>query len=84
MNLIFNKYFDKFVSVFIDDLLVYSKTEAKHKGHLKLVLQTLREHELYAKFRKCEFYKTKIKYLGHIISREGLIIDCAKVNSMVN
>ena len=64
MNNIFNKYMDKFVLVFIDDILVYSKNKLEH---LCIVLQMLREHNLYTKFSKCDFYKPHIQYLGHII-----------------
>ena len=68
MNSVLNKYLDKFVLVFIDDNLLYSNSEAEHKEHLRIVLQTLKENQLYANFRKCEFYKDKIQYSGHIIS----------------
>lgn len=83
MNSVLNKYLDKFALVFIDDIVVYSKNE-EHKEHLKLVLQTLSENKLYAKFSKCEFYKTKIQYLGHILSKEGLAVDPNKVKVMAN
>ena len=75
MNSVLNKYLDKFILVFIDDILVYSKSEEEHKEHLRKVLQTLKENQLYAKFSKCEFYKDKIQYLGHIISEQGLVVD---------
>jgi hypothetical protein len=78
MNSIFNQYLDKFVLVFIDDILVYSKTEEEHEEHLKVVLQTLREHKLYAKFDKCDFYQRKIQYLGHVISEDGIAVDPGK------
>ena len=68
MNSVFNKYLDKFVLVFLDDILVYSKNEEEHEGHLRLTLQLLREHHLYAKMSKCDFYRDRIQYLGHIIS----------------
>ena len=60
MNGIFKKYLDQFVLIFIDDILIYSKIEKEHLLHLRTVLQTLREHQLYAKLEKCEFFKTKI------------------------
>jgi len=60
MNNVMHKYLDKFVVVFIDDILIYSKSEEEHKEHLKIVLQELREHQLYAKFSKCDFFKDKI------------------------
>ena len=61
------KYLDKFVLVFLDDILIYSKNEEEHEEHLRLTLQLLREHKLYAKLSKCDFYKDRIQYLGHII-----------------
>jgi hypothetical protein len=67
MNSIFIQYLDKFVLVFIDDILVYSKTEEEHEEHLRIVLQTLRKHKLYAKFDKCNFYQKKIQGLRHVI-----------------
>jgi hypothetical protein len=73
---------DKFVIVFLDDILVYSKTEEEHEKHLRMVLQVLREHQLYTKLRKCSFYQRKIHYLGHIISKEGIIVDPKKVEAI--
>ena len=61
--------------MFIEDILVYSKSEEEHQEHLRIVLRTLKENQLYAKFSKCEFYKDKIQYLGHIISKQGLDVD---------
>ena len=55
--------------VFVDDILIYSKSEEDHEGHLRVVLQTLREHQLYAKFSKCEFWLTEVRFLGHVVSR---------------
>ena len=81
MNNVLNKYLDKFVLVFIDDILVYSKSGEEHKEHLRIVLQTLKENQLYAKFSKCEFYKDKIQYLGHIISEQGLAVDPEKIKA---
>jgi hypothetical protein len=79
MNKIFMPYLDKFVIVFIDDILVYSKDEAKHAEHLRIVLQTLREHQLYAKFSKCELWLDKVEFLGHVITKEGIIVNPSKV-----
>jgi hypothetical protein len=69
MNDIFRNYLDRFVIVFLDDILIYSKSKEEHEHHLRLVLQVLREHQLYAKLSKCSFYQKKIHYLGHIISK---------------
>ena len=71
MNNIFNKYLDKFVLVFIDNILVYSKNKEEHEEHLRIVLRVLREHQLYAKFSKCDFYKPQIQYLGQLSPRQG-------------
>ena len=60
MNSIFNKYLDQFVLIFLDGILIYSKTKEEHQQHLEIVLQTLREHQMYAKFKKCEFFKKEI------------------------
>lgn len=69
MNRVFRPYLDKFVVVFIDDILVYSKSEPEHEEHLRTVLQTLRGHQLYAKLSKCEFWRDTIRFLGHMVSR---------------
>ena len=68
MNGVFRDYLDKFVVVFLDEILVYSKSEEEHEQHLRMVLQVLREHQLYVKLSKCSFYQRQIHYLGHIIS----------------
>jgi hypothetical protein len=83
MNKIFMPYLDKFVIVFIDDILVYSKDEAEYANHLRIVLQTLREHQLYAKFSKCEFWLVKVEFLGHVITKEGIAINPNKVQSVL-
>ena len=70
MNNVMHKYLDKFVVVFIDDILIYSKSEEEHKEHLKIVLQELREHQFFAKFSKSNFFKDKIQYLGHVVTKE--------------
>jgi hypothetical protein len=75
MDGIFMNYLDKFVIVFLDDILIYSKSEEEHEQHLRMVLQILREHQLYAKLNKCSFYHKKNHYLGHIISEEGIAVD---------
>ncbi|XP_027155044.1 uncharacterized protein LOC113755186, partial [Coffea eugenioides] len=78
MHRVFKPYLDQFVVVFIDDILVYSKTREDHEQHLRLVLQTLKDHQLYAKFSKCEFWLEKVSFLGHVISKEGIAVDPAK------
>ena len=82
MNNIFNKYMDKFVLVFIDGILVYSKSKEEHEEHLRIVLWVVREHQLYAKFSKCDFYKPQIRYLGHIISETGIAMDPKKIKAI--
>ena len=67
MNLVFMPELDKFVVVFIDDILIYSKTEEEHARHLHIVLQRLREHQLYAKFSMCDFWLKEVPFLGHVI-----------------
>jgi hypothetical protein len=83
MNNIFSQYLDKFVVVFIDDILVYSKTKEEHDEHLRIVLQMLRKHKLYAKFEKCDFYQKEIQYLGHVISAEGIVVDPKKIKAIM-
>ena len=84
MNRVFKDFLDKFVVVFIDDILVYSKTEEEHEEHLRLTLQTLKEKQLYAKFKKCEFWLDKVVFLGHVISKDGISVDTAKVEAVSN
>ena len=84
MHRVFRPYLDCFVVIFIDDILVYSKSEQEHEGHLRIVLQTLKEHQLYAKFSKCEFWLKRVTFLGHIISQDGLEVDPEKVEAVLN
>jgi hypothetical protein len=79
MNSIFMNELDKFVVVFIDDILIYSKSKDEHVKHLRIVLQRLRDHKLYAKFCKCEFWLDSVKFLGHTISKDGIFVDPSKV-----
>src|SRR6185295_3717296 len=79
MNDIFHEYLDEFVVVYLDDILIYSKTKEDHLKHLRKVLSKLREHRLYAKLKKCELFKNKVEYLGHYISGEGIAVDERKV-----
>ncbi|GKD34224.1 putative reverse transcriptase domain-containing protein [Tanacetum coccineum] len=78
MNRVFHEFLDKFVIVFIDDILVFSKSKEEHEEHLRTVLQILRQEKLYAKFSKCEFWLSKVAFLGHIVSAEGITMDPAK------
>ena len=78
MNKVFMEELDKFVVVFIDDILIYSKTTEEHEQHLRIILNKLREHELYAKFSKCEFWLQEVAFLGHIITDEGVKVDPKK------
>ncbi|KAL5560612.1 hypothetical protein UlMin_036823 [Ulmus minor] len=82
MNRVFKAYLDKFVIVFIDDILVYSRSQEEHANHLRMVLQTLVEHRLYAKFSKCEFWLQSVQFLGHVISKDGLSVDPAKIEAV--
>jgi hypothetical protein len=84
MNKVFMEELDKFVVVFIDDILVYSKSVEEHEQHLRVVLGKLRAHKLYAKFRKCEFWLEKISFLGHILTAEGVAVDPGKVETVSN
>jgi hypothetical protein len=84
MNSVFMPELDKFVVVFIDDILVYSRNEEEHAGQLHVVLQRLREHRLYAKLSKCDFWLKEIKFLGHTISQDGIVVDPDKVQEVMN
>ncbi|WVZ80798.1 LOW QUALITY PROTEIN: hypothetical protein U9M48_028249 [Paspalum notatum var. saurae] len=84
MNLVFINELDNFVVVFIDDILIYSKSEKEHKEHLKIVLTRLREHKLYAKFSKCAFWLKEVSFLGHILSEKGVAVDPSKVKDVLN
>jgi len=84
MNRIFSPYLDKFVLVFIDDILVYSKNEEEHAEHLRIMLQTLRLEQLHAKLNKCEFWLESIAFLGHIVSKEGISVDPSKIQAVKN
>ena len=75
---------DKFVVVFITDILIYSENAANHDEHLRIVLSRLREHKLYAKFSKCEFWLSKVSFLGHILSRDGIFVDPSKVQEVMD
>ncbi|XP_073112178.1 uncharacterized protein [Elaeis guineensis] len=84
MNRVFASYLDRFVVVFIDDILIYSKSSLEHEKHLRTVLETLREKKLYAKLQKCEFWMSSVTFLGHVISKEGVSVDPRKVEAVVD
>jgi hypothetical protein len=82
MNKVFMEELDRFVVVFIEDILIYSKTAEEHEEHLRIVLERLRQHKLYTKFSKCEFWMEKVAFLGHVLSAEGIAMDPSKVESV--
>ena len=84
MNRVFQSYLDRFVIVFIDDILVYSGGLEEHSEHLRIMLQTLRERQLYAKLSNCQFWLDSVAFLGHVISAEGVSVDSQKIEAMVN
>jgi hypothetical protein len=83
MNSLFMPKLDKFMVVFIDDILVYSKNE-DHAEHLRIVLTRLSEHKLYAKFSKCEFWLQKVSFLGHVLLENGISVDPTKVQEVID
>src|SRR5659263_165402 len=82
MNRIFSEYLDEFVIVFIDDILVYSKDEVSHAIHLRKVLELLRRHVLFAKYSKCHFWEKEVRFLGHVLSADGVAVDPEKVRAV--
>jgi hypothetical protein len=83
MNKVFMEYLGKFVVVFIDNILVYSNDDGEHEEHLRLVLQKLRDNQLYAKYSKCEFWLDEIPFLGHIISKGGITVNPPELREIV-
>ena len=84
MNRVFKPYLDYFVVVFIDDILIYSHSREEHEQHLRIVLQTLKDSQLYAKFSKCEFWLSSVAFLGHVVSVEDIQVDPKKIEAVQN
>ena len=84
MHRVFQPYLDQFVVVFVDDILIYSQLEWEHEYHLRIVLQLLRDHQMYAKFSKCELWLTKVRFLGHVVLASGVSVDPEKVEVVMN
>ena len=84
MHRVVQPYLDQFVVVFVNDILIYSQLEEEHEDHLRIVLQALSEHRLYAKFSKCEFWLTEVRFLGHVVSTSGVSVDSEKVEEIMN
>jgi hypothetical protein len=82
MNKVFMDELDKFIVVFIDDILIYSETTAEHEKHLRTVLEKLRQNQLYAKFEKCEFWLEKVAFLGHVLTADGVAVDPSKIEAV--
>jgi hypothetical protein len=82
MNVVFKEYLEKFVIVFLDDILIYSKSYEEYEKQLRMVLKVLREHKLYSKISKCIFYQNNIHYLGHFFSTEGIAVDFEKTKAI--
>ncbi|GKD98784.1 putative reverse transcriptase domain-containing protein, partial [Tanacetum coccineum] len=82
MNRVCKPYLDKFIIVFIDDILIYSRDEKEHEEHLKAILELLKKKKLYTKFSKCEFWVSKVQFLGHVIDSRGIHVDPAKIESI--
>lgn len=83
MNNVLRPYLDKFVIVFIDEILIHSKNEEEHAEHLAAVLRLLREHQLYARLSKCNFFQIEVHYVGHVVSKEGITIDPEKIRAIM-
>ena len=84
MPRVFQPYLDRFVVVFVDDILIYSKSKGDHEDHLRIVLQAVRDHQLYAKFSKCEFWLTEVRFLGHVVSTSGVSMGPKKVEAVMS
>ena len=84
MHRVFQPYLDQFVVVFVDEILIYSQPEEEHEDHLWIVLQALKDHRLYAKFSKCEFWLTEVRFLGHVVSTSDVSVDSEKVEAVMS
>ena len=84
MNRVFQPYLDQFVIVFIDDILIYSPSAAEHEEHLRIVLQLLKEHQLYANIENCKFWLSEVKFLGHVVSQAGISVDPSKIEAVLD
>ena len=84
MHRVFKPYLDQFVIVFVDDILIYFQLEWEHEYHLRIVLQLLRDHQLYAKFSKCEFWLTEVRIWGHVVTASGVSVNSKKVEAVMS
>ena len=84
MHRVFQPYLYQFVVVFVDEILIYSQSEREYEGHLRIVLQLLRDHQLYAKFSKCEFWLIEVRFFGHVVSASGVSVDPEKVEAVMS
>ena len=84
MHRVFQPYLDQFIVVFVDDILIYSQSEWEHEYHLRILLQLLRDHQMYAKFSKCKFWLTEVRFLGHVVSASGVSVDLEKVETVMS
>ena len=84
MNQVFRPFLDPFVIVFIEDIMLYSRREEEHAMHLRYILQTLREHQLYAKFSKCEFWLDQVVFLGRVVSKDDIQMDPQKMEAVID
>ena len=84
MHRVFQLYLDQFVVVFVDDILILSQLDWEHEDHLRIALHLHRDHQLYAKFSKCEFWLTEVRFLGHVVSASGVSIDLEKVEAVIS
>ena len=84
MHRVFQPYLDQFIVVFVDDILIYSQSEREHEDHLRIILQLLRDHQLYAKLSKCEFWLIEVRFLGHVVSASSVSVDPEKVEAVMS